>query len=106
MAIFNSYVKLPEGIVLWQEWTSSLHSMHESLAFEGAKKLVGCRSVWSVRLFLQTTRPVVVGCSAFSFFFLKKCNLPTVFYPNKNENTLQNIDTFDFARQGRRGRGA
>ena len=104
MAIFNSYVKLPEGIVLWQEWTSSLHSMHESLAFEGAKKLVGCRSVWSVRLFLQTTRPVVVGCSAFSFFF--KCNLPTVFYPNKNENTLQNIDTFDFARQGRRGRGA
>ena len=70
MAIFNSYVKLPEGIVLWQEWTSSLHSMHESLAFEGAKKLVGCRSVWSVRLFLQTTRPVVVGCSAFSFFFL------------------------------------
>jgi hypothetical protein len=31
---------------------------------------------------------------------------PTVFYPNKNENTLQNVDTFDFARQGRRGRGA
>ena len=91
-------------IVLWQEWTSSPHSMHESLAFEGVKKLVGCRSFWSVRLFLQTTRPVVVGCSAFSFFF--KMSSPTVFYPNKKENTLQNVDTFDFARQGRRGRGA
>lgn len=68
-------------IVLWQEWTSSPHSMHESLAFEGAKKLVGCRSFWSVRLFLQTTRPVVVGCSAFSFFF--KCHLQLFFTQTK-----------------------